>query len=299
MILEHAQRVVELEGRATTSFLPVVLPLLDGTRTLADLVAEVGPPVETALVSALELLAANGLLGDGPPIDGSAGAAAVLTAQLVASRAAVPVAAARSALADATVAFVGGGGAAEALARLVRLGGSAVSRCDWNVDGRDVWSLVVVAPSSQEVSRLQDWNLDALAANRRWLVLLPFDGRFASVGPLFVPGESCCFECYRRRRRANVAYGDTYELVEEVPTQAPSPPAVEALVASAAALAIAQFIAAGDRTIVGRFQAVELRPVASVTLHHVLRVPRCPVCSPAAGVAPPLPWAKEEARARA
>ena len=64
--------------------------------------------------------------------------------------------------------------------------------------------LAVVAPSGDEMPLLPDWNVRALETGTAWLQVLPFDGSLAAVGPIYVPHESACYECYRLRRSANI-----------------------------------------------------------------------------------------------
>jgi hypothetical protein len=47
-----------------------------------------------------------------------------------------------------------------------------------------------VAPSPADLPRLDSWNELALARGIRWLQVLPPNGRFAALGPLFVPDET-------------------------------------------------------------------------------------------------------------
>src|SRR5204862_7816982 len=66
LLLEHAQVVVVLEGAAVSTLLPALLPLLDGTRTVPDLVERLGVAARPAVDRALETLAGHGLLVEGP-----------------------------------------------------------------------------------------------------------------------------------------------------------------------------------------------------------------------------------------
>ena len=66
VLLEHAGSVVTLEGRGAATLLPALLPLLDGTRSVEQLIGELGLAAEPAVLNALELLARHGLLLDGP-----------------------------------------------------------------------------------------------------------------------------------------------------------------------------------------------------------------------------------------
>jgi len=57
-----------LEGKAVEKLLPVLLPLLDGTRTTEEINAYLGEEIEPAVTQALTLLADRRLLTDGPPL---------------------------------------------------------------------------------------------------------------------------------------------------------------------------------------------------------------------------------------
>src|SRR5919204_18130 len=62
-----------------------------------------------------------------------------------------------------------------------------------------------------------------------WLPVLPFDGRVAVLGPLYVPGESCCYECYRLRRAANSPFPGEFWALERGRAAYPSSPALDAI----------------------------------------------------------------------
>ena len=54
--------------------------------------------------------------------------------------------------------------------------------------------------------------------NKKWLRVV-VDGANAEVGPLFVPGETCCYSCLQTRRRQNLSseeytFDDLYESVQ-------------------------------------------------------------------------------------
>src|SRR5262249_57362212 len=66
LLLEYAQSLVVLEGAAVRTLLPVLLPLLDGTRTVDALAARLGPAARPAIEAALELLAERGVVVAGP-----------------------------------------------------------------------------------------------------------------------------------------------------------------------------------------------------------------------------------------
>ncbi len=292
VLLEHGQRIVRLEGRATERLLPALLPLLDGTRTVDEIVQVLGPPVRPAVEQALELLATHGVLEEGPPLPEDlplpvAGTAGLLASLSPGSRPLIDIAAS---VASCSVAVAGDGVAGIEVARFLRAGGADVQRVPGVDAGPD---LTVCAPSGGELCRLEQWNAQALEAGAPWLQVLPFDGRYASVGPLYLPGDTCCYECFRLRRQANLDGGAELALLERAPAGYPSVPALDAVVGGLAALLVSSWLVHHDHYAPGAFYALELVPTLGLTVHHVYRVPRCPACSGLADVAPPLPWHKE------
>lgn len=290
LLLEHGQAVVVLEGAAVRVLLPVLLPLLDGTRTYDDLVDRLGLSARPALDHALETLAAHDLLCEGP--DAAPGSRASAHAVAAAFDLAPSVAAER--LAGGTVGVFGSSPAAAEIARLLRLAGVGQVRRLRRRQPRRV-GLAVVAPDRSNLEHLRSWNRTAHSSGSSWLAVRPYDGRFAAVGPLVVPGESCCYECALLRRAANVEYGEDLLDLEEAPIAARADIAFDTMVTALAAHLVLRWIAGQDRTLPGILHAIEARPGLSVREHPVLRVPRCPVCSSAERVAARLPWHEAEA----
>jgi len=290
LLLEHGQVVVALEGAAVSTLLPPLLPLLDGTRTIDDIAQRIGSAARPAIERALETLASHGLLADGP----SAPADVRETAHAFAASHGLAPTRAAERLQNGTVGIVGGGAGGLEVARLLRLAGvGEVRRVSWR-RGADV-AVTVVAPASDELDALPGWNELALRRALTWLPLRPFDGRLTAIGPIVVPGESCCYECLLLRRAANVEYGDDLVEIEAAPLAATADPPLDAVAAGFCAHLVLRWLLAGDTTLPGVMFALEPRPVPALSEHFVLRVPRCRVCSPAARFAPRLPW--HEARA--
>ena len=290
LLLEHAQRVVVLEGAAVRMLLPVLLPLLDGTRTVDELVLRVGLPAREAIDLALETLATHDLLREGPDAPPPVRRAA----HAVASAYGLAPALAAERLGAAVVGVVGASPAALEVARVVHAEGAGeVRRLGWRTGG--AVDLVVVAPAEDELDALTAWNRRALATGTRWLPVLPYDGRFAAVGPLVVPHETACYECLLLRRAANLEYGDDLAEIEATPLSADGGAAFELLLAATAAHLVVRWVVGRDTTVAGVLYALETAPAPAITEHTVLRVPRCPACSPAGRLAPPLPWHAAEA----
>jgi bacteriocin biosynthesis cyclodehydratase domain-containing protein len=287
LVLEYGQAVVRLDGAAAKKLVPQLLPLLDGTRSVDELVACLGERIRPAVVHALTLLERHGVLRDGTAEPDGVDTVARLLAASGPQRSESELG---RVLAAARVAVAGTGRPAEEAARALRgTGIGTVSSAEWG--HAPTADLVVAAPGRDEVVRLAGWNSVALAAKSPWLQILPFDGRFAAVGPLFLPGETCCHACYARRRRANVPYPDEFEAIEAVPAGTATPPALLAVLVGLAALVASRWLATADAALPGRLFAVELRRGPAVESHHVYRVPRCPAC--AGGSVRPLPWFKE------
>ena len=265
LLLEYADEIVAVDGDAS------VLKLLDGTRTLGEL-----DPVER---SAVAVLASEGVVVPGPAV---ADAEALREAAL--GRLAPSLVARR--LATARIALAGTSPVAEELARLLP---GSVRRTGWDepVDAE----LAVAAPDPRELPELAGWNERSLDAGLTWLLTLPFNGRLACIGPLFVPGETCCYRCFVRRRASALPDPADMLALERTPATYPLGRSIAATLAGLAAAAAARWLGRRDGSIAGAFFALELDDGPSVTRHRVLRVPRCEACSPARGEPPLLPWA--------
>jgi len=290
LVLEYGGEAVCLEGRATRALLPALLPLLDGTRTLDEIVAVLGAEARAGVESALALLAEHELLTNGPPLDTLVPVPFAAAAVAYAAASGLTPAVVRDRIAGAKVAVVGSGAAAAEIARLLRLSG--VGRVEGGTWDSVKAGLAVVAPGAGEQPLLSGWNARALVSGRPWLQVLAFDGAFAAIGPLYVPGETCCYECYLRRRASNVGYPDEFWALERAPDRAPEAPATIAAVAGLAAGLALRWLLFEDPFVAGVLATLELGDETRLSQHAVYRVPRCAACSPAAAQAPPLPWAE-------
>ena len=277
------------EGRAVAALLPRLLPLLDGTRTSAELAEELGVAIAPAIDKALSLLDANRLLVDGAA-EAEVGRDVVTAAAFAArvTRRTTEGDAAR-AIGRASVAVMGSGPAASELRRqLRRLGVGTVTRAPLDGEPADD-ALVVAVPGAADVRALERLNRRELERGAAWLQVLPFDGRSLVVGPLFVPGHSACRRCYVLRRAACSGYEDDFDRVERAPLLAAAPPLLASLGAALAATIALRWVAALDPTLPGRCYALECGVVLRLSHQHVLRVPRCPACGePERAV--PSPW---------
>lgn len=261
-VLRYAGSVLEFEGAAAERLLPHLLPLLDGTRTVDDVAAELGDAVRPAVEHALSLLRAHDLL-----TEAAAGAGA--SSELLAATTGRAIVDIHRRLAEASFHVLGSGSPAESVRRLLETPG----RLGWD-DAPPPNAFVVAVPASDEGPQLAEWNARALDAGTPWMQVLPFDGRFAAVGPVFVPGETACHECFLFRRDATISPSRDRTRGPHVGS-----PAIDAAVAGLAAHTALHHVAVGADA--GVLLAVELMPELRCTRHFVYRVPRCPACSPA------------------
>jgi bacteriocin biosynthesis cyclodehydratase domain-containing protein len=291
VVLEHGQRIVCLEGGAADRLVPALLPLLDGLRTVEEIVAALGEPVRPAVEQALRELSEHGLLESGPPVAADAALPVRGAAELLASLrpGLTPVAESAAAVEASTVAIAGRGCGGLEAARLLRASGVSVEWTD-ELQGVD---LALCAPSPGELPVLSEWNERALVNRQPWLQVLPFDGRYAAVGPLFLPGDTCCYECFRLRRSANLGAADELALLDGTPAAYPSAPALDAIAGGLSAELALQWLVLRDHFAPAAFYALAPLPTLRLTVHHVHRVPRCSACSGLEDVAAPLPWFKE------
>jgi bacteriocin biosynthesis cyclodehydratase domain-containing protein len=297
MLFQYGESLLTLQGKATVRLLPALLPLLDGTRTVDEIVAYLGEPVRPAVANALRLFHEHFLLTSGP-LPTATGprrrTAEFLAATDPADRS---VGETLERLEAARAAIVGSGPLAEEVARSVRLCGiGCLERLGWDdeLDHENRLDLVVAAPSGDELPRLVDWNRGALTARVPWVQLLPFDGRLSAIGPLFVPHETACFECYRLRRASNLEYASAFLALDAVPARRPAAPPLERVAAGLAATIAVRWLAQRDQFLPGLWYALEHEWELRLTSHFVYRVPRCPACSGLDTQAAPLPWHEGE-----
>jgi bacteriocin biosynthesis cyclodehydratase domain-containing protein len=280
-LVGYGDRVVALEGRAARLLLPRLLPLLDGEHTVAEIAGELGRSTRPAVVHAIAELDRLGLLAEGP-------AAAADAQALAAVLGGAPIEIERR-LSGAAVGVLGEAAITVEAARLLRRAGVGSAE---RLEGSGAGSFDLVLASGPPAA-LERWNEVALERGTPWLQVVPYDGRFAAAGPLYVPGETCCRACYALRLAATRELPDEHRLLQAQPG-APSLAPVNALLAAHVALIALRWLAARDPLLPGVLWAIGLEGGCTLTRHEVLRVPRCPACSGLRSVAPPAPWFEGE-----
>ena len=287
IVLEYAQSAVVFNGAATGRLLPALLPLLDGEHSFGDLVATLGEPAAPAIEQALELLAGHRLLTSSLP----AGADDTLRFLLATDRRGADPADLAASVGHARVALAGSAGIGEELARVLRCSGiRRIEHGSLSERPSGTPEIVVAAPAAEELHELDEWNRQCLSEGTTWLALLPCDGRVAPVGPLFVPGETACYDCFRIRRASTCGYAQEFWSLEGSPAEAPDALPLRRAVAGIAGWVILRWLVGRDASLPGVVHALEIGSSLALAAHHVWRVPRCPSCSDTSGVAPPAPW---------
>ncbi len=288
VLVEHAGTLVTLEGAAARTLLPRLLPLLDGTRTQDEIVAHLGPAIGSAIESALGLLAENQLLVDGPSVENDEPVTAAATYAAALTGGTTP-AVAVDALESTRIAVLGAGATADEIVRQLRSTGiEHIEPISLEAEPSP-GSFVVAAPEHADLDALRRVNDRALGCGDPWLQVLPYDGRYAVAGPVFVPGTSGCRVCFVTRRAAASGFDDDYDMVERVPRHTPSPAPLVSIAAALAAVLVVRWVTAADPTLPGVFYALEPGTVLRLRFERLLRVPRCRACG-AHARAVPSPW---------
>ncbi len=297
---DYGDGTVLCEGNNADAVVTHLVSRLDGEHTLDEILASFEEPARHLVSRTLESFAQNQLLTTGPPVPASASTDIAAAAQFVAATQPRPTSVAHDAqtLQTLHVGVIGSSTAAEEFVRLLTDVGT-VSRLSWSPTDEELEAadLIVVAPSPHELPRLSSWNERAIEAATTWLQILPYDGSFAAVGPLYVPDETCCYRCFQHRRASNRNYpAELFWAMQATPAPFPQLLALDAMVAGLATLAIIRWHTRRDASLPGCFQAIEIDREISVRSHMVYRVPRCEACASTVAVAPLSPWFEEVTR---
>jgi molybdopterin-synthase adenylyltransferase len=104
------------------------------------------------------------------------------------------------------------------------------------------------------------------------------------VGPLVIPGETACYECFLFRQCSNSPEEDFEPIIEAFAFEGQRfvgfHPSMASILGDIAAFEITRFyLSALPNQKVGRLLEVNLL-AAGMTARNVLKVPRCAACSP-------------------
>jgi bacteriocin biosynthesis cyclodehydratase domain-containing protein len=142
---------------------------------------------------------------------------------------------------------------------------------------------LVVASDHGGLALVSSWN-EYCALHRRPLLPVVLQDLIGYVGPLVVPGETACYECFRQRLATSLPEPRLRQTIENAVADAVVgfvPPMV-ALLGSVATMELVKFYGLGPPYWqVGTLIEVNAM-IPDVTARKVLKLPRCPVCSPVA-----------------
>jgi bacteriocin biosynthesis cyclodehydratase domain-containing protein len=133
------------------------------------------------------------------------------------------------------------------------------------------------------------WNRTFLDRGGSWLPITPFDGSSALIGPLMIPGETCCYECLIRRRASNVEFSERFRDVWLDAGAAPTVPALTQWMQAIAALVLTRWLVQASPDVTSRVYRLD-PALLRVDSAFVFPVPRCSACSAAAWLPLPAPW---------
>lgn len=202
LLFEGAFGTQVLNGRAARGFIPRLLPLLDGSRSLADLRLTFPSMPENSLRDTIALLYSRGLLEDGlaatpPELEDVAAFAGryVDVTRVNRNRGEV-----LARLAAARIGLLADGAGSDVLAAaLGNQGLAAVRRLDSPLQLGDIDLLVAMFVG--EDAGAAAW-LEAARRSGRRALHAQLGAEAVEIGPLFVPGKSACYDCLRALRRA-------------------------------------------------------------------------------------------------
>lgn len=143
---------------------------------------------------------------------------------------------------------------------------------------------------------LERLNLAAVARGIPWTSVALLDGDLVHIGPTIRPRVTACYKCYELRYKSHLPYVDTHEAFAAHVRQCERPldfgvlPPVADILAGLAAIEVARAISPDTTPITsGRLMTFSLSEFKT-ELHPVLKLPRCPHCSPAKGLPPARIW---------
>ena len=256
--------------------------MLDGRRSMADLVPGGSVRAATATLLAVQKYARAGMLAEGPePLPSGQTAfweGIGVDADDVAAR-----------LASATVRIrtVGHADAAPLAAMLAEQGvaipaGDGVPPRAIGEGGDEAagTTLTVVVADDYADPALESINTDQLARREPWMLVKPL-GYWPWYGPIMVPGVTGCWQCLRQRldinRMVEQYLRQFYGMDTPVVLSRADLPSVRTTIAALAVTAITQYLATGSHETVGRVLSFDAEHHEFST-NELIRMPQCPAC---------------------
>lgn len=146
----------------------------------------------------------------------------------------------------------------------------------------DDGKLTVVITDDYLHEKLSDINKKNLENRKPWLIIKP-SGLTPSIGPLFIPGRTACYECFSLRYRANRELNDHIFQKKLRGKISPSValPFTSDVLYSLAVLEIARWISEGEnKRLEGRIVSYNSRDL-KIEEHVLIRRPECKACGDA------------------
>lgn len=294
LLLGWGRSVSSIEGAAEGAASSLAAAL-DGTRGLDEIVEAIGPENEPLLRDLLKLLGASGVLTDlGADWSrlpaGERGAAAHIAS--VSDDRLTP-GQAREAIDSARVAVVEGDpGLTEIIVSGLRSSGVKTVVCIDDPDAAGTLDepidLYLVLARTDADAGLLRWNERALTSSVTWMPVVPYDGIAATVGPIMIPTQTCCYRCVILRRIANSANPNVMSLVQAWHSRAPTAPAVDSIVGGVAVDVATKWIGLRSADLIATTALISLGRMPEVSVARVYRVPRCPACASTSAARRPI-----------
>jgi len=266
ILLKSASKSLALTAENIGEVLACLLPLLDGSRTEAEVLAAVPVAQQEETKDILQLLAQEGFLS---------------TASETAKQ-----------LATCRIILLGAGRLAKKIAQCLRDAG-AIQIKEISGSEPDSWPLLeqlrhadiaVVCTDLPRPDICELVNKAALTCNLPWL-LVQMDGRDGWLGPLFIPQETGCYTCLMQRLLSCSFHAETDKAVHAAALRTPFTETLELLppfadlLAATAALELIRHLTELSPPLTYKAQLL-LDGITGISRRDVLhRIPRCPDCS--------------------
>lgn len=163
------------------------------------------------------------------------------------------------------------------------------------VDQFEDWRdrFIVMAMTVMQPRHLGLLNKVSLALGFQWMHAA-IDGPFLLVGPIFIPGETACYDCFETRVTMNLRETASYLTYKNTLLEgrirfgsAPVDPILAGLLATHTALEAMNWTVAGSSFTVGKVLSIYL-PTMEFAFHEVFKVPGCASCQPVSNQGPEL-----------
>jgi len=159
----------------------------------------------------------------------------------------------------------------------------------------DGLSLLIVDADRWTMEFLAQVNHVALETSLSWMVC-GTDGSEATIGPTFLPGETCCFGCYQRRRRGAEHWVSGYDAIANrrsatTATRMGFMPGLPTFVAGLVVMEAVRFLCGVEIPATYGTELCFDLATSRLGSNPVLKLPRCPDCGNSGRRAPlPAIW---------